>query len=283
MKEGEQRMIPKVINYCWFGGNPLPESAVKCIASWKKFFPEYEIKEWNEENFDLEICDYVKEAYQAKKWAFVSDYARFWILYYYGGLYFDTDVEVIKDMSKIVESGSFMGCEATYDKGKASLMVNPGLGLGAEPGLKLYREMLDLYGTLKFINKDGTLNEQTVVGYTTGMLKKYGFVGNGRGEKISEIQVYPQEYFCPLNYATGELNITENTVSIHHYTASWHSTLDNLICQIEQCDYVNHPLEYKIRRVLSFGFRVINKVKKNGMKETVKLVLNKLSVENTHK
>ena len=88
--------IPKVIHYCWFGGNPLPEMALKCIESWKKFLPDYEIKEWNEKNFDLNICEYVKEAYQAKKWAFVSDYARFWILYHEGGVYFDTDVEVIK-------------------------------------------------------------------------------------------------------------------------------------------------------------------------------------------
>ena len=105
-------MIPRIIHYCWFGGNQLPELAQKCIESWKKYFPDYEIKEWNESNFDLNCCDYVKEAYTAKKWAFVSDYARFWILYNYGGLYFDTDVEVIRDMSEIVNRGAFMGCEA---------------------------------------------------------------------------------------------------------------------------------------------------------------------------
>lgn len=95
-------MIPKVVHYCWFGGNQLPDDAKKCIESWRKFFPEYEIKEWNERNFDVNCCDYVKEAYAAQKWAFVSDYARFWILYHEGGLYFDTDVEVIKDMSDII-------------------------------------------------------------------------------------------------------------------------------------------------------------------------------------
>ena len=104
-------MIPKIIHYCWFGRNPLPESAIKCINSWKKFFPDYEIKEWNEDNFDVNIIPYTAEAYEAKKYAFVSDYARFWILYHFGGIYFDTDVEVIKPFDDILERGPFMGRE----------------------------------------------------------------------------------------------------------------------------------------------------------------------------
>lgn len=102
-------MIPKKIHYCWFGGNPLPDDAIKCIDSWRRFFPDYEIKEWNESNYDLNGSDYVKEAYQAKKWAFVSDYARFDIFYKNVGLYFDTDVEIIKDMAEIIENRSFYG------------------------------------------------------------------------------------------------------------------------------------------------------------------------------
>ena len=110
-------MIPKLIHYCWFGRNPLPKSAIKCIESWKKFLPDYEIKEWNENNFDVNIIPYTKEAYECKKYAFVSDYARFWILYKYGGLYFDTDVEVIKSMDDIIERGPFMGIEVEAKKG----------------------------------------------------------------------------------------------------------------------------------------------------------------------
>ena len=109
-------MIPKVIHYCWFGRNSLPPLAVKCLESWKRFFPDYEIKEWNEDNFDVNIISYTAEAYRVKKYAFVSDYARFWILYHYGGLYFDTDVEVIKSMDDIIAKGSFMGCEKDADK-----------------------------------------------------------------------------------------------------------------------------------------------------------------------
>lgn len=207
-------MIPKIIHYCWFGGNPLPEIALKCIESWRKFFPDYEIKEWNENNFDLNCCEYVKEAYHAKKWAFVSDYARFLILYNYGGLYFDTDVEVIKDMSEIVTQGAFMGCEAT-DK------CAPGLGLGVNPGLGLYNEILEDYKKSHFLNKDGTYNYETVVDRTTKILGKHGFRESSEIQEVAEIKIYPPEYFCPMDYTTGKLNVTNNSYSIHWYDASW--------------------------------------------------------------
>ena len=143
-------MIPKIIHYCWFGRNPLPQSAIKCINSWKKFFPDYEIKEWNEDNFDVNIIPYTAEAYEAKKYAFVSDYARFWILYHHGGIYFDTDVEVIKPFDDILERGPFMGreqgafikniCGTSYNGN--GFGVAPGLGIGATSGLELYKEFL---------------------------------------------------------------------------------------------------------------------------------------------
>lgn len=209
-------MIPKVIHYCWFGGNPLPDDAKKCIESWKKFFPGYEIKEWNERNFDITCCNYVKEAYEAKKWAFVSDYARFWILYHEGGVYFDTDVEVIKDMSDIIAQGAFMGCETDYK-------CAPGLGLGVNPGLGLYREIMDEYLQAHFINRDGSYNYKTVVKRTTDIVKKYGFRNSIEIQNVAGIIIYPPEYFCPMNYTTGKLNITDNTRTIHWYTASWQS------------------------------------------------------------
>ena len=132
-------MIPKIIHYCWFGRNPLPSLAIKCIASWKKYLPDYEIKEWNEDNFDVDVIPFTKEAYAAKKYAFVSDYARFKILYEEGGLYFDTVVEVIRPLDDIISKGAFMGCECdANDTSVAS--VAPGLGLGVNPGLGLYKE-----------------------------------------------------------------------------------------------------------------------------------------------
>lgn len=216
-------MIPKIIHYCWFGGEPLPDLAVKCLTSWKKFFPDYEIKEWNESNFDFNCCEYVKEAYETKKWAFVSDYARFLVLYNYGGLYFDTDVEVIMDMSDIVAKGSFMGCESSNEL-YLGLEVNPGLGLGVTPRHALYKEILDSYEKSHFLNQDGSNNYITVVDRTTQILKSHGFKNTNELQQVANIHVYPKDYFCPLDYISGKLMVTENTKSIHWYDASW---LDN--------------------------------------------------------
>lgn len=212
-------MIPKIIHYCWFGRNALPPLAVKCINSWKKFFPDYEIIEWNEDNFDVNVIPYTQEAYASKKYAFVSDYARFWILYKYGGLYFDTDVEVIRPMDDIIQKGPFMGCETNYlKKGATAIAVAPGLGLGVNPGLGLYKEILDLYATLHFI-ENGVLNETTVVQYITEILYKKGLLNVNKIQNCAGVWIYPMEYFCPLH--GSKINFTKNTRSIHHYMASW--------------------------------------------------------------
>lgn len=213
-------MIPKVIHYCWFGRNPLPQLAIKCIASWKKYLPDYEIKEWNEDNFNVNMIPYIKEAYEAKKYAFVSDYARFWILYNYGGLYFDTDVEVIKPMNDIIARGPFMGCENdASDTSVAS--VAPGLGLGVNPGLGLFKDMLEMYASLHFVNPNGSYNQKTIVAYTTEMLCKYGLKNSSGIQECAGVWIYPKDYFCPLDYRTKILSITDCTYSIHHYDASW--------------------------------------------------------------
>lgn len=219
----KEKMIPKVIHYCWFGKNPLPPLAIKCIESWKKYLPDYEIKEWNEDNFDVNIIPYTKEAYEVKKYAFVSDYARFWILYKYGGLYFDTDVEVIKPMDDIIARGAFMGCEKEADY-RESVAVAPGLGLGVIPGLALYKEMLDLYESLHFVKPSGGLNLKTVVTYTTEILCNHGLRNINEVQKCAGVWIYPKEYFCPINYDTKKKEITQNTRSIHHYAESWKTT-----------------------------------------------------------
>lgn len=216
-------MIPKIIHYCWFGGKPLPKLAKKCIASWKKYCPDYEIKEWNESNFDINSCAYVKEAYDSKKYAFVSDYARFDILYRYGGLYFDTDVELIKPIDEILEKGPFMGIEdfSIGMEKSPRISVAPGLGIAANPGLGIYKELLDFYHTLHYINPNGTLNLETVVSYTTKILIKHGLKISDEIQKVGDITIYPQEYFNPCDMHTKNIVITEKTVSIHHYAGSW--------------------------------------------------------------
>ena len=214
-------MIPKKIHYCWFGGKPLNKLGRKCLKSWKKFFPDYEIIEWNEQNFDLEnCCEYVKQAYKAKKWAFVSDYVRFKVLYEQGGVYFDTDVEVIKTFDDILEKGAFMGCENPTD---TKMAVAPGLGFAVEKGNAIIKLLLEDYEKSSFYNEDGSLNLYTVVDRATDILKKYGLQNTKDIQVVEGITIYPNEYFCPINMETGKMEKTENTRSIHRYSASWES------------------------------------------------------------
>ncbi len=216
-------MIPKVIHYCWFGHNPLPALAKRCIESWKKYLPDYEIKEWNEDNFNVNIIPYTSEAYKAKKYAFVSDYARFWILYHYGGVYFDTDVEIIKNMDSIIDNGSFMGYEHNPIPEKSIFgEIAPGLGLGVETGDAFIGKILEHYSCLSFFNKDGSQNSETIVTITTSLFKEAGLKPTAGIQTINGFTIYTKEYFCPKDYITGKLEIDENTVSIHHYGASWY-------------------------------------------------------------
>lgn len=211
-------MIPKVIHYCWFGRKPLPPLAQRCIESWRKYLPDYEIKEWNEDNFDVYILPYTTDAYVAEKFAFVSDYARFWVLYKYGGLYFDTDVEVIRPMDDVLARGAFMGFELVDQE---RLSVNPGLGMAAEPGLQLYQEILSRYKTMSFSREDGSLNPYTMIPMVTELLVAAGLKGDGTIEHIAGIDVYPPDWFNPFDYLTGRLRKTENTRSIHWFAKSW--------------------------------------------------------------
>ena len=228
-------MIPKKIHYCWFGRNPLPELAIKCIESWKKYCPDYEIIEWNEDNFDYTSCDYIKEAYEQKRWAFVSDYARFWILYKYGGLYFDTDVELIKPIDDLIERGPFMGLEREFDFGsinrvqdssvvekQAGIYVAPGLGLYATPGMELYSHILDEYQKRHFINEFGKEDTTTVVQIVSNLLSQYMIeTVDDITLKTGDVYIYRKDVLCPIDYRSGKIEITDNTRAIHHYMASW--------------------------------------------------------------
>ncbi len=212
-------MIPKIIHYCWFGRNPLPELALKCIESWKKFLPDYEIKEWNEDNYDVRKIPYISQAYEAKKYAFVSDYARFDILYQHGGIYFDTDVEVIKDLTPIIEAGTFMGVERAG-------ALNAGLGIASPAATEIFKEILNSYAEENFLNEGGSLNLKTVVTRVSDIFKKYGFTDEEKIQEVKGYKIYPTEYFCPKSFFTGELKITENTYTIHWYDSSWCSEED---------------------------------------------------------
>ena len=224
-------MIPKVIHYCWFGRGKLPPLAKKCIASWRKFFPDYEIKEWNEDNFDVNAIPYTAQAYERKKYAFVSDYARFKILYEQGGIYFDTDVEVIKPMGDILDKGPFFGLEDNRDV----FACAPGLGFACYPGMDILKDMLCLYEGLTFISPDGGLNKKTVVEHFSEMLLNKGLKPKPGIIEFGGAYIYPPDYFCPKPSEFGKIRISENTRTIHHYAASWigpKQRFANLLIQI---------------------------------------------------
>lgn len=203
-------MIPKKIHYCWFGGNPLPKVAQKCIASWRKYCPDYEIIEWNERNFDINRNEYMKMCYAQKKYAFLTDYVRLLVVQEQGGLYFDTDVELLKSFDDLLDCGAFFGFEtAEY--------IASGLGFGAEAHHPLLEKMLHQYDRLL----DG---QHGIIGcpiLNTDAMKQLGFMRNGQNQRIGDVCVYACDYFNPLNNATGEVKITANTHSIHWYSMLW--------------------------------------------------------------
>lgn len=205
-------MIPKIIHYCWFGGNKKPKLIKKCIRSWKRLCPDYDIIEWNECNFDVNMCTYTKEAYESKKWAFVSDYCRFYVLNKMGGIYVDTDVELLKNIDELL-SENFMGFENKNS-------VATGLIMGCEANDKMCNELLNDYDNDSFI-VNGAINLRTVCERVTEMLVRNGLQLEDRTQSVYGYKIYDSSYFNPFNMDTGKIDIKSNTVSIHHYAASW--------------------------------------------------------------
>ena len=209
-------MIPRIIHYCWFGKNPLDDRSRKCIESWKRFFPGYEIKCWNEDNFDVNQIPFMKEAYEAKKWAFVSDVARLLIIYQNGGIYFDTDVEVIRSYEDILKFSpkGFLGFEVTN-------YVATGLGFAAEKNNLFLLEVLEIYKEIHFSDYLDSLEMIACPIIMTKMMEKQGYIVDNRFQSFRGFNVYPMDFFSPLDYDTGKLKTTHNTHSIHWANASW--------------------------------------------------------------
>ena len=229
--------IPKIIHYCWFGGNLLPERARKCIESWKKFCPDYEIQEWNEDNYDVHKIQYMDEAYKSRKWAFVSDYARLDIVFSYGGIYLDTDVELIKSLDELLDEKLVLALE------KQNCKIATGLGFAAEAGNVTLWQMMMLYHNVPFLLEDGRLNLKACPQYTTELFLKKGFVLADKTQRIEDALILSSEYLCPIDYHTGIVIATENTLGIHWYEASWFEIEDKKI----------HLAEQKIRRNFPSG------------------------------
>ncbi len=205
--------IPKKIHYCWFGGKPLPEMAEKCIASWEKYCPDYEIVRWDESNFDLDYCPYVREAFEAKKWAFITDVVRLYVLVNYGGIYMDTDVEVVKPLDDLLRFEAFSGFES-------ETQIPTGL-MASEKNQPLFCELLHEYDDAHFLNPDGSFDLTTNVTRITNTCLKYGFVPNNKQQTVKGFTFLPKDYLCPKDASTRQLNMTENTYTIHHFDGSW--------------------------------------------------------------
>ena len=224
--------IPKVIHYCWFGRGEMPKLAQKCIKSWKEKCPDYEIICWNEDNFDLTQNHYMRQAYEAGKWAFVSDYARLKIVYDHGGIYLDTDVELLKSLDDLLDGGGFMGFES---KG----VVATGLGFGAEKGNKVIAEFLKDYEDISFVQPDGSFDLTPCPKRNTDTLKRLGMDTEKPNQVFMDMTFLAKEYLCPMDYYTGKISVTKNTYSIHHYSASWTSAVSRRTTRLKRLIGVN--------------------------------------------
>ena len=253
MKEfdkGEIIVIPKIIHYIWLGGKPLPRIAERCIESWKKFCPDYEIKRWDESNLNLEFCDYVKEAYDCKKFAFASDVLRLQKLYEFGGIYLDVDVELIKPIDEFLDKKTFSGFET-------SNLLNPGLIFGTEQNNKDLKNILELYKKRKFIvnnNMDLTTICETVTSYYE---KEYDLERKNKTQILENISAYSSEYFSPIDVVTNKKKVTKKTVSIHWYNASWYSSKQKFLNKLK-----------KLLNIITFGCfgKILEKIKNEKRK-----------------
>ncbi len=232
-------MIPKIIHYCWFGRGVLPELAVRCIESWKKYLPDYQIKEWNEDNFDIDMFAYVREAYDARKFAFVSDVVRLYALVQEGGIYMDTDVEVLKPLDCLLQYDAVSGFETDID-------VPTGL-MAAKKNHPLFVELLNEYDGIHFIKENGEFDYTTNVDRITRICLKYGLIRNNQFQTVNGFTFLPTDYLCPKSHKTGKIRLTDNSLTIHHFAGSWQSPY----------------LKYK--------YRIINKLPKGLVEFCVKL------------
>ena len=234
-------MIPKIIHFCWFGQLKKTRLVKKCIRSWKKYLPDYQIIEWNEDNYDLSAAPvFVQDAVKAKKWAFAVDYIRYQVIYEHGGIYFDTDVEVLKNFDSFRRNKAFFGFE---DKKQ----IASGLGFGAEKGTPILQELMNNYINIPFLLADGQYDLLPCPERDTPVFIEHGFQPNGKEQVLDgDIHIYPSEYFCPFDWYERKLRKTKNTAAIHWYAMSW--VVDNQ--HRERWNYFMHSFKNTSKRIV---------------------------------
>ena len=238
--------IPRIVHYCWFGKGEKPKLIQRCIASWKRLLPEYEIREWNEDNYDVEMIPYTAQAYKIKKYAFVSDYARLWLLKQYGGFYLDTDVEVLKPLEAFRQHPCFFGFESDRN-------VNPGLIMGCKANHPILSELMAFYEQNDFVSKDGVISTYTTVQNCTAVLLRHGLILDASlRQTLGDITVYEKNVFCPDRAARESGNYAPETVTAHHYAASWRSEAYNR--------RLRKPIWHKVVELSSFAGKCAAKV-----------------------
>lgn len=210
MKQGK---IPKIIHYVWFGEKEIPELEKKCIESWKKMLPDYEIMFWNEETFDLDSSPYAKQAFEHKKYAFASDYTRVKVLYEYGGIYFDTDVETVKSLDPFLDNKAFIGFEN-------KTMAGTGI-IGCQPKNPVMKKMLDYYAAHEFADEKGNIDTTTNAQILSRILLDKGFKKDNKEQILEDIHIYERDIFCPKKMDDGTFRTTDRTVTIHYLSGNW--------------------------------------------------------------
>lgn len=263
-------MIPRVIHYCWFGDGELSEMAIRCINSWKEKCPDYTIKKWTEKDFDMKQYPYMREAYEEKAWGFVPDIARLIIILNEGGVYFDTDVELLKPIDELLDNKAFFGFENITK-------VNLGQGFGAEPHNKVIYEMLNAYKDRHFRHANGEIDKTPSPYIQTETLKKLGMKLNGGMQKVEGAMIYPSDFFCPLDFDTGECVISSNTVSIHHFDGSWLDDYQRTMIELKRQTLIaNRGIKGKL--VWQY-IRIKERIKKDGLIGSLRLLLRKIKYE----
>lgn len=258
-------MIPKIIHYCWFGRNPKPRLAERCIKSWRKYCPDYEIIEWNEDNFDISVAPlYVRQAYDARKWAFVTDYVRLWAMTRYGGIYMDTDVEVVKPLDRFLCHKAFSGFEDDTH-------IPTGI-MACEKDFPLFLELMRYYDTARFLDEEGNPITTTNVTIISDICLKAGLIPNNQFQVVQEFALYPKDYFCPISYDAYKLEKTKNTSTIHWFSGSWQSQSERETRRADVLKLRKESIGLKARAILKAivgenGYQTIKRCLGRGSEE----------------